>query len=568
MRPLTPILPMNRPLPETLEHFYLNGSNMPSGSYDPKTQARRIRTGEDPRAPTARMASNHELYHSMLATTTGFGTVSILTGAMMAHGKEEMRTLFQQLMRHSHYTHEAFATASGLFSVSRGASYDTDLLKDYPAYQTYFNLWQPLMAKAPHPILAQVALEQLTRLAMQPGLDLTLAKKPITDWQGFRLDTPLQPDARLKKLLSEEFLEVMFRAKPQLDRHAQLVVDQLHNNSLTIGDGRALIRQAKNDIVLDAFGGLYFELAKHRLDNLGLPSLDYNGHMAFTQELTQLTEIYLGVILPFRPPKTDETREDILLADFASETLTLHEGSLPAFIVDSEDLVNFDAHDFLGGTKEEPRVHILGYNKARLRNQYTFDPESSELLNLWPYDPLLALRRRITDTNSDELQAIELIGVSTPEALGKLAKLWPNHTKYVPIVSARTLQDELWRKTWFEILRGLGPLPVLLDISPFAALRSWRSNGLKILYHRVTMQFEGNAVEEAAKFEIFVWYIEQERLIYFTPLTANLAGAIAYESRKYPNHFISEASFVNENQDLLILAFSHVVREEWTFGFE
>ena len=82
------------------------------------------------------------------------------------------------------------------------------------------------------------------------------------------------------------------------------------------------------------------------------------------------------------------------------------------------------------------------------------------------------------------------------------------------------------------------------------------------------MQLEGNTAEQAAEFEIFVWYLKKQGLVYFAPMTANLAGAITHQARKYPDHFGSDAAFVEEHRDLLTRAFSHIIREEWAFGFE
>lgn len=549
---------------DSLEKFYMSAE----GWYDPASQMRAVFSDKDPRSSISLMVSNHEIYHSHLATTTGFGTVSILIGALVHLGHSALEPLFNQLMIGSLLCHEEYATISSIFVTGKG-DFDDSLLENYPQYQAYRSAWQELRDLAPHPLLAQVAIENLTRAAMQGGIDHQLSRYASDEWHSFRLKEEDAPSERLYSLRDVGFLKVLFRAKPDFHGGKAHLADRLIAAKLSDEESCGLLHSEEGQEFLDEFAYLYFRLAQNRLQSQGQTCLDFNGHSQFTDPLITKAQALAGetVLLPFRRPHDDESPIDQVSSELAQEYLMLSDEPYNAIFADIRDVEELGADFVLGGTDGKKWVQILAVPKCRLYAQYRFEDESAVELEAWEEETITCLRRRIIDEDTGRVQYVELLAIPDIETLQHFAGQWGELERATASMSVLAMQSDEWLNTWLPVFRGMGPIPVLVDSDPFSMMRRWNKAGLSVHCNRLSMAFENSQRNQERKIEVFAWKVGDEPMIFFCPISGALSSALQRYARRLGENFSVNGEFIQDAMNALIPAVSHLLQEERQFGF-
>jgi len=552
---------------DDLRRFYMRAAETPEGWYDPRSQMRAVSTGSAPRSSVAQMVSNHEIYHSHLATTTGYGTVSILVGALVHLGHGTFEGLFDQLLTQSFLCHEEYATVSSIFVSGKG-QFQKELLRDFPLYQTFLSSWGGVLEEAPHPILAQIAIENLTRAAMQGGIDERLARLAPENWPNLDLADQDSPSARLDSLRDPAFLKVLFRARPDLKGGEDKLAERFLGGNVEPTESEALLRSDTGQRFLDQFAATYYRVAQHRLRAQNQICADFNGHSAFTETLIIAAQTLVGEVkLPFRRPREGEGYLDQVTAEIAQEYLVLSDELPVAIFADIRDTAELGSDFLLNGTGSESWVQIVAAPKSRLQKQYKIEDESAADLLAWPEDPLTCLRRRIVDPETGLLKYIEILGIPDIPTLHVFAQGWGEVGRVTASTSVLALQSDHWREIWLPVFQGIGVVPVLCDADPFALMRQWRRAEASVRYRRLSMAFEmgDGAIEK--KVEVFCWKLEGQPLVFFCPVSSVTAGALERYARHLGATFQQDGQFLEDDREALLPAVSHLLQEERQFGF-
>ncbi|MEM1300087.1 MAG: hypothetical protein AAGH68_12505 [Pseudomonadota bacterium] len=533
------------------------------GAYNTHTHTRHVQAGADPRSATDRMVSLHELYHSYLNDTTGYGLCLIMAGALTNHDPGRYGNVLAVLMAGALKTHESFATAASIFGAA-GGWFDETLLDGYPDYARYLNTWRSFLDAAPHPILAYQAIENTARAVMQTGLVEDLSRCAVKEWleQAF---TAAAPDQRLTSLLSPAFAKVLFRVTVDETLPGGPELTALLDGEMSHEAFRDAFRTGDLDPALDALGHAYYRLAQHRLRADNETCLDYNGHQEFTEALIEQTAAVVGDALrrSYRAPTQSENELDLIIGDFVQERLLLNEHPYPALLIPSTQVQEEKQAAMPVGPAEGGWVQLIALPAPKAAALYRFDPESAGELTKAPQ--LTAIRRRAVNDDAT-LSHIELFSLVAPDDLREISAHWGAIEAIVPIVSMTTLQDEAWRAVWLNVFEAFGDMPVLMDRNPFSwmeGLAERRED--KVDVGRIRMAMEDT--DPPQFFEIFCWRPRGSGFLLFTPCSAAVAGALAAQAKRWPETFIEDTGFIDAERTLLQRALSHVTREEHVAGF-
>ena len=535
----------------------------PRGTYNPVHADRAVALGADHTSAVARMVSFHETFHAFLNASTSFGCGMILAGALQDTGEPLFDDLIGRMIESAIVSHETYATVAALYVAGEG-QFSPALLEQYPAYRQYFDAFAEAIDVTVQPFIGSICVDACARAAMQTDLLARWLELPCDAWAAYPIPPMSQPDTRLRALLAAGPMGLAAEAVRRVAAYSAGPLNELLDPSL---EPKSVLR------ILTGLPGAEQESLQRAAFSAFAATLDAEGmgRPGFDDHQTLLPAIVVKAQarwqgrfrFGFDLQSSTDDAGDAVLSDFRSERLLLRAEPDDAVFAHVSELDASQKQLFLLDPGPEPYLFLVALPARKALALYR-PRRGADFLSDRGDGMITGLRRRITRTSSN-LPLVEFLCVDEPDDVEAIALDIPG-VRIHALVSATTLYDAAWRATWLTPGRGrVDGLAVLIDFDPFE-LVAMIGNGAHLKIGKLRL----NAGEDGLPNRLEVLVITSSAnpaVVYFTPATGPLIDAVAaFGRRRLPNVSV-ETDFLAQCFELLRFPLSHVVREEFQFGF-
>lgn len=492
----------------------------------------------------ARLVSAHELYHDRLQLTTAHGFLTHVTAALaLETRREHWIRLTDGLQSFARRTHEQFATWCSTSAL--GLDRD-DLATLLPGYAAFYDDVDTLVSDVPGAYLQLHVVHAIHRAAMQTGVLALVADRGVTTLRLADIGRELRPDWRLGRFTRSFVRSRLDDLVSELnDRwHADPRWASLLTAPLTDGLFAAELDDVWDDVNQHAYG-----LARHVLREVGVPTLDYDGHLDHTatvlEQARAVTGTRLGVSLSNElAPSIDA---DVAIVSMEGERLVIRQTPLPATVVRG-----VEPRHLLAG--EDPYEHVYVSIRAgsRFAQQWLVDDA------VFAGNAPIAIVRRTVETS--EGRVVEVCIVDDPRALEDVERL------VVADVSMEVLGNPDAMARWGRLISADRSV-VLWDLQPSTHLRRWLAGGTSRLRYAVL-----NAERHARTTMVFVAQVvagQDRSRLFVVPCSDLFVRSIrAWLSEAGLDDRVDlDLSLIEENDRVLQISLGHLLGEERIFDF-
>lgn len=534
---------------------------MSRGSYSPSSTNREIAFGSKSSAELNEMVSFHESHHAFLNASTTFGIAMVYCGALVEIDEKPFMALISDMIDRSIVTHETFATVRGLLTASYG-DISAPLLKDFPSYQVYLDQFIDKFEPAVGIGLANMALSNAARIAMQTPIYEWLLETPCERWHDLPLESWNDPDQRFKALLERNVIrnakEAMRQVLAQSDSPLKVFSEP---DADFKAEWDALAKAAPDDFVPAELAA--FEVFARSLQEAGHHPSGYDDQREQLAELTAKIQLALGPDSnkQFMTPKAGEDYEAVI-GDFRREILSLRDVGLPLFVTDLEE--------------QDPKVIEAFIHKGSQGNHLQFaSMPLNKAANVFQIAENCAALRRLSDENISGFRRlahapeggyrVEWLVVSDDQAQRLVEDI--QDASIYKTVSLITTRDDVWLSDWQKPACFLkGYVGIVIDDDPIALMDILAVEGdlVHVVGYRMNMPVQdyGNIILDLIAFKATK---EPERL-YFTPCTSSLRTAILKLASDRGAPFKVERELPGTDQKFLADTLFNLLQEEGRFG--
>jgi hypothetical protein len=500
----------------------------------------RLHQGAESDGIDARLVSAHELHHDRLQVSTAHGFLTHVVAALAVETADaRWQGLLAGLQSVARRVHEQFATWTALVTLNLSRE---DLVDQLPGYLGYFEDVETLAADTESPYLKMHLVHALHRAAMQTHALRIVAERGIRNLRLRDLGRQHRPDWRIGVF----------------DRGA------------LSGFARATAAEWENDdrwpslqdaVLSDAVYGLAYEdmwndmnrrayqLARTVLESRGAPTLDYDGHLEWTDDVLAqaraITGTRLGVMLASEA--THGEHADIAIFSMEGETLVVRDQPLPATVVSDAPAV------LISGEEPYEHVYVSVRHRERLTSQWRFDRASA----LGSDDVVAVVRRTVL---VDDKRIVEVRPLNDPAELDPVAGIVSGD------ISMAALGDSAVAERWGSTL-GAENSVVLWDLQPSRHVRLWMTEPRQRLRYavlnaersgRTTMVFVAQVVTDEGRSRLFVAPASD---LFVRAIRAWMLE-VGLGDRATPDN-----GLIAENDRVLQIVLGHMLGEETTFDF-
>jgi len=534
---------------------------MSCGSYSPSSTNREIAFGSQSSAELNAMVSFHESHHAFLNASTTFGVAMVYCGALVEVDEKQFMELMGDMIDRSILTHETFATVRGLLTASYGDT-SAPLLRDFPSYQAHLDRFIDKFEPDQGIGLANMALSNAARIAMQPPIYTWLLETPCNRWHELPLENWNDPDLRFRTLLKRNIIREAKNAMREVLAQSDSALNIFTKRDAGYkAEWNALSKAAPDDFVAAELAA--FEIFAAALKDASHHPSGYDDQKERLSELTEKIQAGLGPNSnqKFMTPKEGKDYEAVI-GDFRREILSLRDVGLPLFITDLEE--------------QDPGVIEAFIHKGSQGNhlQFVSMPLDKAAKVFQIAENCAALRRLSTENISGFRRLahapeggfrIEWLAVREDEAQ-KLVQII-NETVIHKTVSLITTRDDIWKSDWQQPTSFLnGPLGVVIDDDPIALMELLAddSDQVQVVGYRMNMpvQNQDTIILDLIAFKAAK---EPDRL-YFTPCTSSLRTAILKLASDRGAPFKIEKELPRADQKFLADTLFNLLQEEGRFG--
>ena len=534
---------------------------MSRGSYSPSSTNREIAFGSKSSAELNEMVSFHESHHAFLNASTTFGIAMVYCGALVEIDEKPFMALISDMIGRSIVTHETFATVRGLLTASYG-DISAPLLKDFPSYQVHLDRFIDKFEPAVGIGLANMALSNAARIAMQTPVYEWLLKTPCERWHDLPLESWNDPDQRFKTLLERDVIREVKEAMRQVLAHSESPLKVFSEPDVDFkAEWDALSNAAPDDFVPAELAA--FEIFAKALRVAGHHPSGYDDQREQLAELTAKIQSALGPDSNqlFTTPKEGEDYEAVI-GDFRREILSLRDVGLPLFVTDLEE--------------QDPKVIEAFIHKGSQGNHLQFaSMPLDKAAKVFQVAENCAALRRLSDGNVSGFRRlahapeggfrVEWLAVSEDEAQ-RLVKNIQDASIY-KTVSLITTRDDVWLSDWQEPARFLkGHVGIVIDDDPIALMDMLAIEGdrVHVVGYRMKMpvQGQGNIILDLIAFKA----TKVPERLFFTPCTSSLRTAILKLASDRGAPFKIEKELPGTDQKFLADTLFNLLQEEGRFG--
>jgi hypothetical protein len=478
------------------------------------------------------MVSLHEMYHADLDSTTDYGSLLCVYAQLRQTCGEssEAAAVHRGLLFNCRQTHETYATYASMLTIADSGFDDWKSypIRDYAAYaQIGLGLCRGLKGRFFRFHAALTAL----RLCMQaPVTDMAL-DVGLNTFRLRHLPPAQLPDPRLwalQRITSEPGFWQSAIAEIQSAHPEHPAWPELWETEITDIKFTALFGSGAGELGEILLRGFHSILAS-RLRALGIPSLEYDGHVANVSALLAACRASTGHVAGAYGLRLAAEINPLVgaAANFERERVVLRAIGRRARVMPG------GVEHYLAATGEgagRTCVVIVRWPR-RLIDQFQMSPED---LNHLPSDGTRPICLVELMTRDSEGEVVLLFPVHDPGDIVELASRDRCHSS----ISGAALRSE-WASVWLPILLEHTAATVLWDTSPFQSVGYWLKTGIsRIRFGRVDLTSEDSRYtlcwawpgsdEEGVRFLTpcsFVFAVALE--VYLERLAAD--GVIAFE---------------------------------------
>ena len=552
-----------------LDHLYLThptGTN--SGSYDQIEWSSRIRTAA--RSPQARIVTVHEMLHSDLNNSTGFGTILIVLADICRKNPEniEYREILKKLVHRCRTVHEVFATTGGFILLDE-ESVTEELLQFYPDYLRYHQIGLSLCRPFKGFTLRYNSLYSVVRACMHSNAVAHVLQKGFDKFRLTDLRATDCPDNRLNILrfgLTDQFwMDAIGKAHEECpNQEFWKCIDEEEKGIRT----NVIASEPRFDSLVDDLIRSLYKSATEVLRAKGIDSLSFNGHQEYTQPLLDSAKKLHPANQTLHPTlqaSQDEDHEELIVRNLEYERLELH-SPYEAQLYLLEEIQKEQWASLVTGEKGNEHFFICARPAAKLKKQYRFDQATEKYLDRNGNEPLLFIRKSGIDAETKQ-RIVQFFLVHSPQILDSFFNECVGMTKTYSSLSLSVYLNGEWKAKWNNALTSKTQQTLLMDISPTAVLKFWaKTDGCKVGYEFINLQLDDDIRSVLAfDFQTGKWPLV---LAPCSSVTAD--GFIMYmQSSQVPeNCFRHKEEVVSQNQFLLSVTLGHLFREEPWFDFQ
>lgn len=534
---------------------------MSRGSYSPSSTNREIAFGSKSSAELNEMVSFHESHHAFLNASTTFGIAMVYCGALVETNEKPFMALLSDMIDRSIVTHETFATVRGLLTASYG-DISAPLLEDFPSYKVHLDRFIDKFEPDQGIGLANMALSNAARIAMQTPIYAWLLETPCARWYELPLEGWNTPDQRFKTLLKRDLIrDAKDALRQELAQSESPLKVFAEPDAGFKAEWNALSKASPDDFVTAELAA--FEVFAKALKEAGHHPSGYDDQK---EQLVELTEKIQSALGPdsnqqFVTPKEGEDYEAVI-GDFRREILSLRDVGLPLFITDLEE--------------QDPKVIEAFIHKGSQGNHLQFaSMPLDKAAKVFQIAENCAALRRLSDENISGFRRlahapeggyrVEWLAVSDDEAQRLVENI--RDTAIYKTVSLITTRDEVWVADWQEPTGFLdGHVGVVIDDDPIAVMERLASDDdqVQVIGYRMNMpvQDQGNIILDLIAFRA----ANKPDRLYYTPCTSSLRTAVLKLAHDRGAPFKIEKELPQPDQKYLADTLFNLLQEEGRFG--
>ena len=542
------------------------GGDMASGAYFPAATERFVSLGRDHSTFVARMAALHEAFHAALNAGTTFGCGMIAAAALGACGDPGFDRLLDRMIGAAFRTHETYATIAGVYAAADG-HYDRSLLLDYPNYLPLFDVVDAVFDLNALPQVSAICLESAARAAMQTMLLDNWASKICPEWVSAEWSVLQTPDPRFAGLLKKDVLDRARDAVVVALRNSDQPMARLAEGGLAPGEGLGLLQ--RSDLAAqDKVNATAFDVFAREIASWGEPPPTFDGQRAASRTIINMMVAYAGDRLPtqFVIPENLHGDRDALVVDFRQERLVLRSQGQPAVLASRSQVETSLAVGFALRNEAHHYLQLVALPKTKARQLYhplhgqallTDDGSATNVLT--------GFRRRFPPTQDRPFPLVEILSLAEPAEIDSCRGA--SRPSVLAIISASVLHETTWPATWLtREASQVDFLAVLIDIDPFHLLEHLASQGPVGL---ATASLRNTEADLPARIEAMLFLpAARPASCYLTPCSSLVLPAVADHAARHLPNVARSAVLTQEQQDMVPLAFTHLVKEEPMFGFD
>lgn len=537
----------------------ITGREVSRGSYNPKTTKREISLRGKSSSDLNDMVSFHESYHSFLNGSTTFGIAMMFCGSLIKLNERPFAGCVSEMIEHTILTHETYATVHGLLTASRG-DVSSSLLNDFPAYQSHLDRFIDIFEPEDGIGLANMALANAARAAMQTPVFTWLLETPCEQWYKLPLDTWNDPDLRFKALLKPDIIREAKEAMFGELMKSSSTLNALTKPDCSSSDQWNAISRAESDDFVPVYQAA-FKIFSKKLEQLGFNQAGYDDQREQLSVLISKVEIALGPDSnkTFLLPKEGEDYETVM-GDFRREVLSIRDHELPLFITDLKEqepnVIQVFVHK--GNSGQHLQFVSMPLQKAERLFQITTNSTAVKRLNT---EHLTGFRRL---ARTPEYQ-VEFLNVSENEARNLIENI--PEVKLYNTVSLVTSRDQVWLEHWTGENKLLSQnLGIIIDDDPIFLMNQLALEGVDVNVFGGRMEIPvENQDSIVLDFIAFIKTNEPQKF-YFTPCTLSLRTAILKLADDKGKPFTIERDLPEQWQNYIVNTFFNLVQEEGRFG--
>lgn len=491
-----------------------------------------------------RLASFHELHHDRLQVTTAHGFLTHALSALATEtGDSRWRALLAGVQSASRRVHEQFATwcSTAMLNLTR-----EELADQLPGYVAYYDDVERLVSAAPGIYLRSHLVHAVHRAAMQTDVLGLVADRGLKHFRLADLDRGRRPDWRVAQLRDTPTAYAGSLATAVDERWRD---DERWRRLLDMPLSEPLFAVELDDIWNDVNRRAY-DAVRVALDEIGVSTLDYDGHTAWTEEVLgqarALAGTRLGVRLTSEAP--DRADADVAIFSMEGERLVIRDRPLPARVVTAAP------GEMVAGEAPYEHVYVSVRSAARLAAQWRLD------------DPLAM--------GGEEVVAV--VRQTLPLAEGRIVQVRtigdPRELESCRHIVAGDISMAAYGEP--EIAERWGPVleparsAVLIDLQLSYHLRLWlRDGSASIRYAVLNAERTGRTTMVLVLQRVTA---EGRSRVFLTPASDLLVRSVRawLADTGLDARAALDSTLIEENGSMLQIVLGHLLGEEYVFDFQ